>query len=440
MKNVGEMKCAESQFTVAFDVKRLADSFRYNWHNYGVTIYTEELYKRLKCTERIAVAPVAFADADEPCLFTLDTFFERMQADLDQNITISWRQWKSLPGILAMLRLLSLIRRGRRLIEPLVRRLDRLMYERTPFPHSPRWDIYHSPINPLPPVQWTGKAMRVLTVHDVFHLKFPELFRRGIPPVRKALDSINVERDYIICVSDCTRSDILSFVPIAEERICVIPEAAKAIFDSPRREKALTLLQSAGVTSGRYVLALAQNDPRKNIMRLAQAFRAVKAQLAFSDYTLVLVVARTTRKSLSARLRASGLQASSFKIVVDIDDETLAGLYSCAALFAFVSLYEGFGLPIVEAMKAGCPVVVSNTSSLPEVAGAAGFYVDPASVEEIAAGLSQVLGSESLRESLRVRGEKQAKAFSWDKTAAMTLDFYERILKTHASDQKADRI
>ncbi len=411
----------KTKLTVAFDVRRLADSVRYGLRILGITLYTKSLYNLLACAGSVNVGPVIYADTDELSLFSLDVAANQVQHALGREIPLAWQ--KRNVFTFQALKVLSHIRRGRSIANP---------YETIPFPSRIRmqWDIYHSPFNALPPPEWTGNAARVLTVHDCLHLKYPELFPLGTPPIRKALDSVDVDRDYIICDSDCTRRDVMSFIPIAEERTHIIPLAVDALFTNPRGELAHQLLQSVGVVPGKYVLALAQPEPRKNILRLAKAFHRIRTNPAFSDYVLILVAAGSHLNTISGELQASGLPKSSFEIVVGIDDETLSGLYGCAALFAYVSLYEGFGIPVLEAMSAGCPVVVSNTSSLPEVAADAGQYVDPTSVEEIAAGLTRVLGNESVRESMIARGKKRAKVFSWEKTAAMTLDFYEQVFES----------
>lgn len=422
----------EARLTVAFDVKRLADSVRYNWHNTGITRYVSSLYDNLlKCADRVKTEPVVFADMDEPSLFSLNVAANQVQQALGKEIPLAWQKRNTFPGTFQALKVLRGIRGGRRILNPLERKISKFAYDPLPFSSRMQWAIYHSPVNPLPPVQWTGNALRVLTFHDCLHLKFPDMFPWGTPPIRKALDSVDVNCDYVICSSDCTRRDVMSFIPIAEERTCVIALAADALFANPRRELAHQLLQSINVVPGKYVLALAQAEPRKNILRLAKAFQRTRTNPAFSDYVLLLVASSTRRNTIIKRLQATGLPMSVFKIIVGIDDETLSGLYAWAALFAYVSLYEGFGIPPLEAMSAGCPIVVSNTSSLPEVVADAGQYVDPTSVEDIAAGLTRVLSNESVREALIARGKKRSKAFSWEKTAAMTLDFYEQISESH---------
>lgn len=416
------------RLTVAFDVKRLADSARYNWHNTGITRYTRSLYdSMLNRGDRVKTEPVIFADMDEPSLFGLSATARLVQHDLDREIPLAWRKRNALPGTLQVLKLVSCIPRGRRILNPLERAIGHSVYEPLLFASRMQWDVYHSPVNSLPPTYETGKAVRILTVHDCLHLKFPDLFPWGTPPIRKALDSVDVERDYVICDSECTRRDLLSFIPISEDRTRVIPMAAHALFGNPRRELAHQLLQSIGVVPEKYVLALAQAEPRKNILRLLEAFHIIRANPACSDYILVLVASTAHRGNFVKHLRASGLSRSSLRLVAGIDDQTLSGLYACAAVFVYVPLYEGFGIPVLEAMAAGCPVVVSNTSALPEVVADAGQYVVPTSLEDIAAGVISILSNRGVRDALIEKGKRRSERFSYEKTAAMTLDFYEQI-------------
>ena len=427
---------SETRLTVAFDVKRLADAARHGWAIKGITRYTRSLYEKLQnCTARVKAEPVVFADMDDQDLLGLDAAVEEVHQSLGMEVSTSWQGRNALFKILRPLKTLETraarVRRIQAMLRLVGRKLSKLAYEPSLFLSRMHWDIYHSPVGPLPPVDWTGNAVRILTVHDCLNLKFPELFPWGTPPIRKTLNSVDVDRDFVICDSESTRRDVMSVIPIAEAHTYVVPLAADAQFVNPSKESAYQILRSVDVIPGKYVLALGQTEPRKNISRLVRAFCRVWAEDRFGDYVLVMVASRSYRDTLLAKLLENGLPMSSFRIIVDVDDEKLAGLYACAKLFAYMSLYEGFGIPPLEAMSAGCPVVVSNTSSIPEVVADAGEYIDPTNVESIAAGLTRVLDNDSLRESLVARGKRQAARFSWDRTTAMTLDFYQEALKTH---------
>jgi glycosyltransferase involved in cell wall biosynthesis len=310
--------------------------------------------------------------------------------------------------------------------------LNRIIYKQVMFPSSAQWDIYHSPYYPLPPHHWTGNAVRLLTVHDCINLKYPHLSPEIPAAVGKSLRSVDPSTDYVICDSEYTRQDVLTFIPIAPERTRVIPLAASDLFKRPNKDLAYSLLQTEGVAPEKYVLGLGQLYPRKNLLNLARAFLHGYRQGDLKDYVLLFVTSRgANRTSLFKQLYALGLPESAVRVVYNIDDETLAALYACAGLFAYVSFYEGFGIPPLEAMSAGCPVVVSQASSLPEVVGDAGEYVDPHDIESIAAGLARVLHNADLRAALIDKGHQQAARFSWHNTSSMNLEFYREVYEKH---------
>ncbi len=430
--------------------------------NTGIARYTKELYQHYRANQ-VSIEPVVYNTMHEPGFFALDKSVRDMQRKQQAPIPISWQRRSAFLGLFQLAEMMdehplqidrfpispvwaiqvldkykrrSLRLFGRRYPSPLAyipwRLLNGVFYRRVVFPSYTRWNIYHSPFPPLPPVSWTGQAIRVLTVHDCIHLKFADMAPELPAPVGKSLQSVDTTRDYVICDSECTRRDMLEFLPIAPERTRVIPLAASDLFNHPRRELAYPLLQAEGIRPGQYILVLGQLEPRKNLLTLARAFRDAYQQGDLQDYVLLIVVTRGAyRTALLKQLTALGLPEAALRIVVDIPDEMLAALYACAGLFAYVSLYEGFGIPPLEAMAAGCPVVASHTSSLPEVVGQAGAYVDPVDIRAIAATMTRVLQQETLRASLIERGKQQAAQFSWQKTAALTLDFYQEIYETN---------
>jgi glycosyltransferase involved in cell wall biosynthesis len=176
-----------------------------------------------------------------------------------------------------------------------------------------------------------------------------------------------------------------------------------------------------------FILSLGTIEPRKNLASLLEAYRVLRNQ--GSDLGLVIVGKKGwLYEGFFHRLRELGLE-NEVLFTGFVPDEDLPAICSAAELFVFPSLYEGFGLPVLEAMACGAPVITSNVSSLPEVAGNAALLVDPASVRELTEAMAAVLQDEELRTSLQSKGPKQAARFSWEKAARETLAVYQSVLK-----------
>jgi glycosyltransferase involved in cell wall biosynthesis len=175
-----------------------------------------------------------------------------------------------------------------------------------------------------------------------------------------------------------------------------------------------------------YLLFVGTLEPRKNLVRLIRAYRRAAA----SGIPHPLVLAGPLGWHHQQLHRELALRGPGEVILTgELDTDELDALYRHAAAFVYPSLYEGFGLPVLEAMTRGLPVITSNTSSLPEVAGEAALQVDPASIREIAAAIETLLGDTALREKLASRGRARAERFSWDETARLTLQVYEKVLE-----------
>ncbi len=287
--------------------------------------------------------------------------------------------------------------------------------------------IYHTPCGPLPPVQLTGDAVRIVTIHDCLHIKYPELYPLPghVPAIERTLDSIDVLRDFVICDSEATRQDLLSLLSIEAERVVVIPLAAEPTYFAPDFQRMANRLRVAGIRPRSYFAALCQVDPRKNISMLVRALAELDQAAAFGDYHAVLVSRSAEAGVLEREIERAGLSGDRVRIVTDLDDGEMAALYSGAAFSVHIPLYEGFGLPPLESMAAGCPPVVSSTSSLPEVVGDAGIYVDPTNLASVVNGIRVAIGSPTLIADLSRRAGSRAAQFSWDRTAAATVEFYE---------------
>ncbi len=264
-------------------------------------------------------------------------------------------------------------------------------------------DVFHSSDWTQPPT----RSFKVTTVHDLAPLKFPKLTHPKIVAVHKRrLEWVQKEIDRVIVPSKATASDLRT-IGINSERIRVIPEAPISIFKPSGKERITKLKKKYNIT-GKYLLGIGIN-PRKNTERIVKAFDLVRAG---EDLKMILV---GTPNYINVKPRRD------LRMVGHVKEEELPILYSGAEALVYPSIYEGFGLPILEAMACGCPVVTSNLSSMKEVAGNAAVLVDPLDVESIVNGIKTAIGS---KKTLSDKGLQRAKRFSWEKTAKETIDVY----------------
>jgi len=224
----------------------------------------------------------------------------------------------------------------------------------------------------------------------------------------------------ILTISDFSRRELARFFPGCADKVRVIPLAAESHFqpaaDEAAQEADRRCLAPYGVTEP-YIMALGNIHPRKNLARLLDAYLLLRERMAQPPALVWSGLQRWESSSLVQRARDAGVILTGF-----VADEHLPALYRQAAMLVYPSLYEGFGLPVLEAMGCGTPVVASNTTSLPEVAGEAGLLVDPTDVTAIADGMYRLLNKPGLSQTMVEAGYAQAARFSWKQTAQLLLD------------------
>lgn len=221
--------------------------------------------------------------------------------------------------------------------------------------------------------------------------------------------------DALLCISEATRRDLVRLFPQAERTASVVPLAASRRFAEPVEPARL---------ERPYVLAVGTLEPRKNLARLVEAFVALPESIR-TAHQLALVGPEGW--DVQETLRAAAARPEDVVLLGHVDEARLHALYAGAACFAYPSLYEGFGLPVLEAMMAGAPVVTSRDSSLPEVAGDAALLVDARDVRSIRDALLGALGDPGQADRLRAHGRERARAFSWERTAAATRDVLRKL-------------
>jgi len=276
-------------------------------------------------------------------------------------------------------------------------------------------DLFHSPHYVLPLL---SRRPAVVTIHDCIHLLFPQYLpsRAALHYARFMLGHAVRASRLVFTVSEASRSDILRFYPETQpERVVVVPNAIDpALLEEPSGSEAERVRERYQIR-GRFLLYAGNIKPHKNLERLIGAFGELKRG-GFDDLKLFIIGDEVTRyPSLRLAVEEAGVRQD-VRFFGFVPDITLATLYRLASAFVFPSLYEGFGLPPLEAMACGTPVVTSRLSSLPEVVGDAAVLVDPYSIDDIARGLARVLEDEALRADLVVRGRARARSFSWERS------------------------
>ena len=293
--------------------------------------------------------------------------------------------------------------------------------------------IYHSSYARIPKqVRRALPNRHVLTVHDLTPLILDrKYFVRGQHAITERVIRSIQREDWVLTVSESTRNDLCNYRPVDPDRIIAIPNAASAelFFPITQPEWIEAVRAKYGVPPGDYILTLHSLAPTKNLPHLARSFVKLLRQERLDALTLVIAGGQEhSVAGLRASLDSSGVNTEQIHFTGYVDDADLAALYSGALAFVFPSLYEGFGLPVLEAMQSGCPVIASNTSSLPEIVGDAGLLVSPSNEDELCAAMLKVYTDSSLRATVSTASRQRASRFSWERTARSTIDVYKKII------------
>ncbi|MFN4295018.1 MAG: glycosyltransferase family 4 protein [Thermoflexales bacterium] len=282
---------------------------------------------------------------------------------------------------------------------------------------------YHAPF-------W-GRLPYVVTIHDVSYRTRRRYHRPRNVLLQNVLGALSAWRARgVLTVSEFCHREILRIYPFLKGRLWVTPEAAEAHW-APRPASSVECARARFGIRGDYLLWVGSLASRKNPIRLVEAF--LRATQESSAIQLVLAgnhatpLGETLQRKFSEAIRQQRLILTGY-----VDEETLASLYSGCSAFVFPSLYEGFGLPVLEAMQCGAPVITSNTTALPEVAGDAALLVDPEDADAIAAAIRRVIGEPALRAELRARGFARARQFSWAETARLTAQAYHAAVQARS--------
>ena len=279
--------------------------------------------------------------------------------------------------------------------------------------------------SPVPEGMLRPVCRQIITVHDLLPLRYPETYPRLKYYFRRILPSLTRHSEKIVTISQFTRKEVMELFGVNSAKIDVVyPGYDPRTFFPRRPEQVSPVLKKHGITE-KYLLCVGESRPYKNFEAAIQAMAAVK-----NSHIKLVVVGDANRlnKTIRELPRKIGVE-SRVSFTGFVSDEELAALYSNALVFLFPSLYEGFGLPPLEAMACGAPVIASNRTSVPEVCGNAALYFDPKNNAELVRHINAIAVSDNLREELAAKSLRQAKKFSWKKTAGRIREIFIPYLK-----------
>lgn len=289
-------------------------------------------------------------------------------------------------------------------------------------------DVFFAPTSYVIPARHNPKKIKVITVvHDLVALLFPAKHNRKAVWMEKFFIKKAIKKSALICaVSKNTKKDLVKKIKCDEKKIHILHNAASEIFKQISTEKLAETIKKTDFPQ-HFILITGTLEPRKNITSLIKAFAQISKK--FSKHKLLIAGKKgwyydeifKTVKDLELEGKVEFLGY--------VSDEDLITLYNLAEVFVYPSLYEGFGIPPIEAMQCGCPVVTSNTSSLPEVVSDAALQVEPNNIEKMAYEIESLLKDKKLRQKMIARGFKQAMKFSWQKSAKKALELFEKALQ-----------
>ncbi|MBI5555107.1 MAG: glycosyltransferase family 4 protein [Elusimicrobia bacterium] len=311
-------------------------------------------------------------------------------------------------------------------IVSVISRVLYFLYDNLVFPFQltlQKIDLYHNPAFMLPLVNFGYK--KIITVNDLGFYTFGHDFAKGWHARHmKMMLPLSIKRaDKIVAISQATKNQVIDLFQVAPDKIVVtylgVSEKYRVI---PSQIEVKEVLHKYRIEKP-YILFVGTMDPRKNLVRLIKAFQNVKRQ----KNDLKLVIVGNKGELFSIELDKM-VDSGDIILTGYIGEEELVYLYNGASIFTFPSLYEGFGLPILEAMACGTPVITSNVYSMPEVAGEAAILVNPESTDEISAAINRLLQDEPFRKSLIEKGLRRVREFTWEKTAQSTLAVYKEVM------------
>jgi glycosyltransferase involved in cell wall biosynthesis len=272
-------------------------------------------------------------------------------------------------------------------------------------------------------------SRNILTIHDLTFIKYPQYVSKIVTTYRDRLQRSLKWTDAVITFAENTKQDLIKYFKIQPERIYVTPQASRYQVNDLAPEQIQILKSQSHYDFKRpYLLFVGTLEPRKNIISLIKAFNYLKSTHKIEHQLVLIGQLGWKYESILAAIQSSP-SAAEIHHLSYLSNEQVALFYSQAEVFVYPSFYEGFGLPILEAMTLGTPVITSNSSSLPEVTGDAALLINANDFLELAETIFQVISDRTLRAQLISQGQERARQFSWTKTAQTTLQVYRSVLE-----------
>jgi glycosyltransferase involved in cell wall biosynthesis len=287
-------------------------------------------------------------------------------------------------------------------------------------------DLFHAPHYVLPPLT---PCRSVVTIHDCIHLRFPQYLpsRLGYAYARSSLWVAAHRSARILTVSEASKRDILEYFSVPESKITVIYNAIDERFSEQPNADEVMRVRERYQLNDPFILYAGNIKPHKNLERVIEAFHMIRR--GELEHVKLLIIGDEISKYAALRRTVHRYKLHKHvRFFGFVPDATLAILYRLASLFVFPSLYEGFGLPPLEAMASGTPVITSNVSSLPEVVGDAAMLIDPYEPDAIAGAIRRVMLDDRLRDDMRERGLARAREFSWGRSVGRVKEIYDEVL------------
>jgi glycosyltransferase involved in cell wall biosynthesis len=298
------------------------------------------------------------------------------------------------------------------------------------FFHKQRPDVFFSLTHYAPRL---SPVPTIVSVMDVSYLRFPELFRsQDLYQLREWTHYSVKNAKKVLTISDSSRDDIIKAYKVPGKNVITIYPGIKNILSLEPRVFGMNQLQSKYHISDNYILFVGTLQPRKNIARLIEAFSKLRTKeqgTGNRDLELVIIGKKGWQYEEILEAPKKFDVEDKVKFLENIQDDELDVFYKHALCYVLPSLYEGFGLPVLEAMQRDCPVITSNVSSMPEAGGDAAIYVDPEDVNDISEKIEKVISNKKLRDEMIEKGKKQVKKFSWEKAAEETFEVLQQVAK-----------